>query len=92
MCMSPALWFADRRIFSEVATRPVPRETRLYLDCGAQDRYGLARGHRTLRRILEERGVSHTLELPPGDHGYDFVRARLAASLPFLAARLDEKE
>jgi S-formylglutathione hydrolase FrmB len=56
----------------------------LYLDCGAQDRYGLARGHRALAHILEERGVPHTLELPPGDHGYDFVRGRLAVSLPFL--------
>lgn len=57
---------------------------RLYLDCGAQDRYGLARGHRILVRVLEERGVPHTFTLPPGDHGYDFVRGRLATSLPFL--------
>jgi S-formylglutathione hydrolase FrmB len=61
----------------------------LFVDCGAQDRYGLARGHRTLARILDERGVPHTLELPPGDHGYDFVRGRLALSLPFLAAALE---
>jgi S-formylglutathione hydrolase FrmB len=61
----------------------------LFIDCGAQDRYGLARGHRTLAHILDERGVPHTLELPPGDHGYDFVRARLATSLPFLAAALE---
>jgi S-formylglutathione hydrolase FrmB len=60
----------------------------LFIDCGAQDRYGLARGHRALARILDERGVPHTLELPPGDHGYDFVRARLPVSLPFLAAAL----
>ena len=37
----------------------------LFIDCGAQDRYGLARGHRTLAHILDERGVPHTLELPP---------------------------
>lgn len=61
----------------------------LFLDCGAEDRYGLARGHRALARILDERGVPHTLELPPGDHGYDFVRVRLATSLPFLAAALE---
>ena len=60
----------------------------LFIDCGAQDRYGLARGHRTLARILDERGVPHTLELPPGDHGYDFVRGHLAPSLSFLAAAL----
>ena len=61
----------------------------LFIDCGAQDRYGLAHGNRTLARILDERGVPHTLELPPGDHGYDFVRARLAVSLSFLATVLD---
>jgi S-formylglutathione hydrolase FrmB len=62
----------------------------LYLDCGAQDRYGLARGHRSLDRILNERGVAHTFELPLGDHGYEFVRSRLGQSLAFLAATLEE--
>lgn len=61
----------------------------LYLDCGAQDRYGLARGHRSLNRTLDERAVAHTLELPPGDHGYEFVRGRLKVSLAFLSAALD---
>ena len=60
----------------------------LYLDCGAEDRYGLATGHRDLHKILEERGVSHTLELPPGDHGYEFVRTRIERSLRFLAGQL----
>jgi S-formylglutathione hydrolase FrmB len=62
----------------------------LYLDCGAQDRYGLARGHRSLDRVLNERGVAHTLELPPGDHGYEYVRSRLGESLAFLAAALGQ--
>jgi len=60
----------------------------LYLDCGAEDRYGLANGHRELDRVLQARGVAHRFELPPGDHGYDFVRARLEKSLRFLAERL----
>lgn len=60
----------------------------LYLDCGVGDRYGLASGHRALHRILEERGVPHAIELPPGDHGYEFVRARLESSLRFLGERL----
>ena len=34
------------------------------------------------------RGVPHSFELPPGDHGYEFVRARLEKSLRFLAERL----
>jgi len=61
---------------------------RLYMDCGAQDRYGLARGHRALGRALDEAGATFVLELPPGDHGYEFVRGRLAISLAFLAAAL----
>ena len=60
----------------------------LYLDCGAEDRYGLANGHRDLHKILDERGVAHSFELPPGDHGYEFVRARIDKSLRFLAQQL----
>jgi S-formylglutathione hydrolase FrmB len=60
----------------------------LYFDCGTEDRYGLATGNRDLHRILEERGVAHTFELAPGDHGYEFVRARLERSLALLGAAL----
>ncbi len=60
----------------------------LYLDCGAEDRYGLASGHRELHRVLDERKVPHAFELPPGDHGYEFVRSRLETSLRFLGERL----
>jgi S-formylglutathione hydrolase FrmB len=67
---------------AESAGRNGPR---LYVDCGAQDRYGLAAGHRELSKRLTARGVEHTLELPPGDHGYEYVRSRLAESLAFLS-------
>jgi S-formylglutathione hydrolase FrmB len=60
----------------------------LYLDCGAEDRYGLANGHRDLHEILEQRGIAHSFELPPGDHGYEFVRARIDKSLRFLGNQL----
>lgn len=60
----------------------------LFVDCGAEDRYGLASGHRALHRILDERGVAHVFELPPGDHGYEFVRSRLEKSLRFLGEAL----
>lgn len=82
-----ALWSANdpltlaRRLDAKAAPA-------LYLDCGADDRYGLASGHRALERILKQRGVAHSLELPPGDHGYEFVRARIEKSLRFLAGRL----
>jgi S-formylglutathione hydrolase FrmB len=63
----------------------------LFVDCGAEDRYGLASGHRELHRILDERGIVHAFALPPGDHGYEFVRARLEKSLRFLGNVLAPK-
>ncbi len=82
-----ALWTANdplglaRRLDAKAAPA-------LFLDCGAEDRYGLASGHRELHRILEERGVAHAFELPAGDHGYEFVRTRLEKSLRFLGKAL----
>jgi S-formylglutathione hydrolase FrmB len=85
--IDPALWAANDPL--ALAHRIDPKAApALFLDCGAEDRYGLARGHRELHRILEQRGVPHAFELPPGDHGYEFVRARLERSLRFLAERL----
>jgi S-formylglutathione hydrolase FrmB len=70
--------------------RATGNETALYMDCGAEDRYGLARGHRALGRVLDERGVPHVLSLPPGDHGYEFVRSRLRESLSFIVQAFNE--
>ncbi len=69
----------------KVAPKTAPA---LYLDCGAEDRYGLASGNRALHAILDGRGVAHAFELAPGDHGYEFVRARLEKSLRFLGEAL----
>jgi enterochelin esterase-like enzyme len=79
--MDVEMWRAkDPLRLAESAGRSGPR---LYMDCGAQDRYGLAAGHRELSKRLTARGVTHVLELPPGDHGYEFVRPRLPESLAF---------
>jgi S-formylglutathione hydrolase FrmB len=85
--IDPALWAANDPLVQARQADPkaVPA---LFVDCGADDRYGLASGHRALHRILDERGVAHAFELPPGDHGYDFVRARLEKSLRFLGEAL----
>jgi S-formylglutathione hydrolase FrmB len=85
--IDPALWAGNDPLVKAKTADPkaVPA---LYMDCGSEDRYGLAGGHRELHRILDERGVAHELELPPGDHGYGFVRARLEGSLRFLGAAL----
>ena len=78
--IDPALWAENDPLAwaRKVDPKTAPA---LYVDCGAEDRYGLASGHRDAAPILDERGVAHTFELPPGDHGYEFVRARLETSL-----------
>jgi len=82
-----ALWTANdplalaRKLYAKAAPA-------LFLDCGSEDRYGLASGHRELHSILEERGVAHAFELPAGDHGYEYVRTRLEKSLIFLGKAL----
>ena len=85
--IDPVLWAENDPLVwaKRVDPKAVPA---LYLDCGSEDRYGLASGHRELHRILDERGIAHAFELPPGDHGYEFVRARLETSLRFLGERL----
>ena len=85
--VDPALWAANDPLAWARKADPKTAPA-LHVDCGAEDRYGLASGHRELHRILDERGVSHAFELPPGDHGYEFVRARLEKSLRFLGRAL----
>jgi putative tributyrin esterase len=82
-----ALWNANDPL-TLARTLDAKAAPALYLDCGAEDRYGLANGHRDLHRILDERDVAHEFALPPGDHGYEFVRARIETSLRFLGERL----
>ena len=79
-----ALWAAnDPLTLAERAdARALPA---LRFDCGAEDRYGLAEGHRRLHGLLEGRGVPHAFELPPGDHGYEYVSVVLERGLAFLA-------
>jgi S-formylglutathione hydrolase FrmB len=85
--IDPALWAENDPLVGarKVDPKAVPA---LFVDCGAEDRYGLANGNRELHRILDERGIAHVFELPPGDHGYEFVRARLEKSLRFLGDAL----
>jgi S-formylglutathione hydrolase FrmB len=85
--IDPGLWAENDPLVRarKVDAKGVPA---LYFDCGADDRYGLASGHRELHRILEERRIPHTFELPPGDHGYAFVRSRIETSLAFLGRAL----
>jgi len=82
-----ALWAANDPIAlaGKVDPKTVPA---LYADCGSEDRFGLFAGHRDLDAVLNQREIAHTLELAPGDHGYEFVRGRLEKSLRFLGGAL----
>ncbi len=79
-----ALWGANDplALAAQADVRALPG---LRFDCGSEDRYGLAEGHRRLHELLERRGVPHAFELPPGDHGYDYVRGVLERSLAFVS-------
>lgn len=82
-----ALWTANDPLAAARRVEPAAAPA-LRFDCGSEDRYGLANGNRQLHRLIEERGIRHEFELPPGDHGYEFVRAHLGASLLFLSRHL----
>jgi len=85
--IDPALWAENDPLAwaRKVDPKAVPA---LYFDCGSEDRYGLFVGNGDLHRVLQERGIPHTFELAPGNHGYEFVRGRLERSLGFLGKAL----
>lgn len=82
-----ALWSASDplRLARAADAKTAPA---LWFDCGAQDRFGLFAGNQALHEALEARGITHEFTLPPGDHGYEYVRTVLPRSLRFLASRL----
>ena len=85
-----ALWKANDPL--EWAQRADPRAVpALSFDCGDHDRYGLGAGHEELHRRLQARGVAHDFALRPGDHGYEYVRSVLPASLEFLSKKISTK-
>lgn len=82
--IDPALWAASDPL--ALAPRADPGTApALAFDCGAQDRFGLFEGNQALHRLLDARGIAHEFALPPGDHGYEYVRSALPGSLRFLA-------
>jgi len=78
------LWRANDPL--EWANKVDPRNApALSFDCGDHDRYGLFNGNQELDRRLSARGVAHQFALKPGDHGYEYVKSVLPASLDFLS-------
>ncbi len=88
--IEPARWAANDplRLATKADGNGAPA---LRFDCGAQDRYGLARGNDALHRTLEARGVKHMFALPPGDHGYEYVLSVAEEGLHFLGGALTVK-
>jgi S-formylglutathione hydrolase FrmB len=85
--IDPARWAAADPLTLAQTADP-SRVPALWIDCGAQDRHGLAAGHRELERRLQARGIDARVETPPGDHGYEYVRGVLPQALAFLSGRL----
>ncbi len=84
------LWAANDPL--ALAERADPKSSpALAFDCGAQDRYGLFAGNAELHRRLAARGVLHEFALRPGDHGYEYVRSVLPASLRFVSRAFSAK-
>jgi putative tributyrin esterase len=85
--IDPSLWAANDPL--ALAAKADPKTTpALRFDCGAQDRFGLFRGNADLHERLRARGIPHEFELPPGDHGYEYVLRVLEKSLRFLESAL----
>lgn len=61
-------------------------ELAIYVDCGTEDGFKLADQARHLHEVLGKAGVTHTLELVPGEHSFALWKARIDKSLSFAAA------
>ena len=88
MCMSPSLWFAEHRIFSELERWQRPWTSRIYLDAGAHEGSMLTDAER-LAELLRARGYTDGHDLlwhpdPYGAHSEQAWRARAPAALERL--------
>jgi enterochelin esterase-like enzyme len=89
LALSPSLWFADRAIFADVASRPTPEVSRIYLDGGAREDKGrlipLVKG---IVQHLAERGYDSDRLMwradSKGAHSEASWRRRLPRALRFL--------
>jgi len=91
LCMSPSFWIVERRIYDWVATRSLPRTSRIYLDCGVREGRGRTLPRvRAMAAVLRRRGYDPTrLRLRAdarGRHDEASWRRRLPGALRFLLA------
>ncbi|MBZ5713832.1 alpha/beta hydrolase [Nannocystis pusilla] len=52
LCMSPSLWFAERRIYDRIAELPRPSTSRIYVDAGAHEGDMLADAARLVGQLV----------------------------------------
>jgi len=89
LCMSPSLWFADKKIFEWLDAQQLPRTTRLYVDAGAKEDNGsVLRNAEHLVEMLKGRGCPENALLfypdEEGNHCEEAWRRRAPAALQFL--------
>jgi predicted alpha/beta superfamily hydrolase len=89
LVMSPAFWIADRAIFADVGTEPLPPVSRIYLDAGGREDKGrLLPSVAAMASELAERGYdSDRLMWRPdarGTHNEASWRRRLPKALRFF--------
>jgi enterochelin esterase-like enzyme len=89
LCLSPSLWFGQRRIFNFVGSRPRPAISRVYLDCGAREgNGGMLALAASMADLLRSRGYPPTqLMWRPdqrGGHRESHWRRRLPKALAFM--------
>src|SRR5262249_41743785 len=92
LVMSPSFWVADRAIFADVAARPMPALSRLYLDAGAKEDKGrVAAAVGIMAGFLADCGSDSAHLLcridARGTHSETCWRRRLPAALRFMVRR-----
>jgi predicted alpha/beta superfamily hydrolase len=89
LVMSPSFWVADQAIFEDVAARPTPDISRLYLDGGLKEDKGrVVEAVKTMVEHLVARGYDSDRLMwradPRGTHSEASWRRRLPKALRFL--------
>ncbi len=62
-----------------------PPPLKIYFDCGDQDHFGFNVGAEALDQAMAAHHVPHEFHIFPGNHGWDYAREHLPASLKFVS-------
>ena len=92
LCMSPSLWLDGGHIFDDLAARPTPLRSKIYLDAGALEAGGrMLRAAERMAEQLQRRGYGPGIlrfrSDPKGRHSEADWRRRAPEALRFLFPR-----